>query len=341
MYIGKQPVVGNFQKCDAISVVNGQAAYSLAVGGAAVSPENVNHMLVSLNGVLQAPGDSFSVSGATLTFASNLATGDVIDFVIILGDVLDTGQPSDDTVKTASIQANAVTAAKFNADVISGQTALTSAPADTDEFIVSDAGVLKRIDYSLIKGGGAFEKLVTTTVSSSASSVEFNSTYITTAHRDYKIVITGMEPSSDGHELAMRISSDNGSSFDSSSNYNQGAFGNRSTASAAASPIGRNFQDGSNFVLTGIDENIGSGTGEKAHFHIDIFDPLNQNSDDQFFTMMFDGVIVDNATKVHNAKGAGVFDDAGSEDTAFNAIQIFMLSGTIDKGSFTLYGRKI
>ena len=32
-YIGKQPVVGNFQKCDAISVVNGQAAYTLNVGG--------------------------------------------------------------------------------------------------------------------------------------------------------------------------------------------------------------------------------------------------------------------------------------------------------------------
>ncbi|BCV04378.1 MAG: hypothetical protein CM15mV85_010 [uncultured marine virus] len=39
-------------------------------------------MLVSLNGVLQAPGDSFTVSGSTLTFASNLATGDVIDFVL-------------------------------------------------------------------------------------------------------------------------------------------------------------------------------------------------------------------------------------------------------------------
>ena len=37
-YIGKQPIVGNFQVCDAISVVNGQAAYSLTVGGAAVNP---------------------------------------------------------------------------------------------------------------------------------------------------------------------------------------------------------------------------------------------------------------------------------------------------------------
>ena len=143
-YIGKQPVVGNFQKCDAITVVNGQAAYTLNVGGAAVTPENANHMLVSLNGVLQAPGDSFTVSGSTLTFASNLATGDVIDFVIILGDVLDLGTPSDNSISTAKLVANAVTAAKFNADVISGQTALAEAPADTDELLLSDAGVIKK-----------------------------------------------------------------------------------------------------------------------------------------------------------------------------------------------------
>jgi hypothetical protein len=68
--------------------------------------------------------------------------------------VLDIGQPSDDTVKTASLQANAVTGAKLNTDVISAQTALGAEPADTDEFLVSDAGVLKRVDYSYIKGGG-------------------------------------------------------------------------------------------------------------------------------------------------------------------------------------------
>jgi len=147
MYIGKTPTVGNFQVCDAISVVNGQAAYTLQVGGVNVAPESANHMLVSLNGILQKPGSSFTISGSTMTFASNLATGDVIDFVQILGNVLDIGQPSDDTV----------TAAKLNNDVISGQTALTSEPADTDEFLVSDAGTIKRIDYSLIKGGGITE----------------------------------------------------------------------------------------------------------------------------------------------------------------------------------------
>ena len=153
-YIGKTPTVGNFQVCDAISVVNGQAAYTLQVGGVNVAPESANHMLVSLNGILQKPGSSFTISGSTMTFASNLATGDVIDFVQILGNVLDIGEPSDDTVKTASIQANAVTGAKLNTDVISAQTALGAEPADTDEFLVSDAGVLKRVDYSYIKGGG-------------------------------------------------------------------------------------------------------------------------------------------------------------------------------------------
>jgi hypothetical protein len=78
-----------------------------------------------------------------MTFASNLATGDVIDFVQILGNVLDIGQPSDDTV----------TAAKINNDVISGQTELAATPADTDELLISDAGTIKRIDFSHLKTG--------------------------------------------------------------------------------------------------------------------------------------------------------------------------------------------
>ena len=127
-YIGKTPTVGNFQVCDAISVVNGQAAYTLQVGGANVAPESANHMLVSLNGILQKPGSSFTISGSTMTFASNLATGDVIDFVQILGNVLDIGQPSDDTV----------TAAKLATTSITGQTAETSV-ADGDTILIHDA----------------------------------------------------------------------------------------------------------------------------------------------------------------------------------------------------------
>ena len=147
-YIGKSPVIGNFVKLDAITAVNGQAAYTMQNGGSNFTDyESVNQFLVSLNGTIQAPTDSFTVSGSTLTFASNLSTGDVIDFIMVFGNSLSAGTPTDGTV----------TAAKLNDDIISGQTALASEPADTDEFLVSDAGTLKRIDYSLIKGGGITE----------------------------------------------------------------------------------------------------------------------------------------------------------------------------------------
>jgi len=105
-YIGKQPVIGNFVKLDSISVVNGQASYTMQNGGANFTEyANVNQFLVSLNGILQSPTDSFTVSGSTITFASNLLTGDVIDFIIVLGNTLDVGVPSDNTVSLAKLTA--------------------------------------------------------------------------------------------------------------------------------------------------------------------------------------------------------------------------------------------
>jgi hypothetical protein len=118
-YIGKTPVIGNFVKLDSITVVNGQAAYTMQNGGVNfTSYDNVNQFLVSLNGVLQAPTDSFTVSGSTLTFASNLSTGDVIDFVLVLGNSLDIGTPSDNTVSTAKLADSSVTSAKLSGSLV-------------------------------------------------------------------------------------------------------------------------------------------------------------------------------------------------------------------------------
>ena len=107
-YIGREPQIGNYQVCDAISVVNAQAAYTMQVSSVNVIPESVNHMIVSLNGVIQKPGSSYTISSSTITFSSNLATGDSIDFIYLLGNVLDLGTPSDDTVTGAKIVDNAI-----------------------------------------------------------------------------------------------------------------------------------------------------------------------------------------------------------------------------------------
>ena len=112
-YIGRQPTVGNFRICDAISVVNGQAAYTMQVGGVNVIPESANNMIVSLNGVIQKPGSSYTVSSSTITFSSNLSTGDVIDFIQILGGVANIGTPTDGTVTAAKLVDGAVSNAKL------------------------------------------------------------------------------------------------------------------------------------------------------------------------------------------------------------------------------------
>ena len=83
---------------------------------------------------------------------------------------------TDGIVSTAKIADTAITNAKLNADIISADTALAVAPAATDEFLVSDAGTLKRIDASLVGRGkvlqvvtGTTEGTGTTTATSFAS----------------------------------------------------------------------------------------------------------------------------------------------------------------------------
>ena len=148
MYIGKTPIVGNFQKCDSLNA-SATADYTLQVGSTNVSPESVIHMIVSLNGVIQEPGATggFTVSGSTLSFTSALTSNDTIDFVILLGNVLDIGTPSDDTCGAAQIKD----------DLISGTTELTISPAATDEILLSDAGTLKRTDVSVFGNAPAFK----------------------------------------------------------------------------------------------------------------------------------------------------------------------------------------
>ena len=74
-------------------------------------------------------------------------------YCVFLGRATATNAPGAGSVGASQLASDAVTAAKLNDDIISGQTALGATPADTDEFLVSDAGTIKRVDYSYLKGG--------------------------------------------------------------------------------------------------------------------------------------------------------------------------------------------
>ena len=115
-FIGTQPEIGGYSVLDALTA-SATASYTLQLNSANFVPNTANQLLVSLNGVIQKPGSSFTVSGSTLTFSSALTSSDSIDFIISMGEPLLVGTPSDGTVSTAKIGNSAVTNAKIASGV--------------------------------------------------------------------------------------------------------------------------------------------------------------------------------------------------------------------------------
>ena len=71
-------------KLDALTA-SATATYALTKNsGTAVSP-SVNNCIVSLNGVIQSPTDSFTISGSNIVFSEALTAQDSIDFILALG----------------------------------------------------------------------------------------------------------------------------------------------------------------------------------------------------------------------------------------------------------------
>ena len=101
-YVGKQLQIGNYIKCDAITT-SATATYNLTSNSVAVYPQTATNCIVSLNGVIQAPIDAYTISGSQIIFASALTSSDVIDFITVLGDVLSIGTPTNGTVTSSSL----------------------------------------------------------------------------------------------------------------------------------------------------------------------------------------------------------------------------------------------
>ena len=111
-YVGATPTTGDFKKLDAITA-SATATYNLRQGGVAVYPQSSSHCLVVLNGILQTGGTSFNIVNDTIVFAEALTSSDVINQILVLGNVNDIGVPSDDTVSQAKIQSEVINEAKM------------------------------------------------------------------------------------------------------------------------------------------------------------------------------------------------------------------------------------
>ncbi|SVD29091.1 uncharacterized protein METZ01_LOCUS381945, partial [marine metagenome] len=108
-FIGRAPFDGNLNTLlDAVTTADNTAGYALTKDSVAYTPISAQSLMVSLNGVTQAPIAAYTVSGNTITFASNLMAADVIDYIIGFDGPKVTATLDDDTVTTAMIKDDAV-----------------------------------------------------------------------------------------------------------------------------------------------------------------------------------------------------------------------------------------
>ena len=174
-YIGKQPQIGNYIKCDAITT-SATTTFNLTSGGVAVYPQTATNCIVSLNGIIQAPTDAYTISGSTIVFASALTTSDVIDFITVLGDVLNIGTPSDNTISTAKLASGLVV------PYGKGGTGLTTLGTANQVLAVNSGATA--LEFQSVSSD--FVKLATSTISANTASVSFDG-YFTSAYDTYKI----------------------------------------------------------------------------------------------------------------------------------------------------------
>jgi hypothetical protein len=121
-FIGKAPDVGAFRLIDSITT-SATDTYALQVEGLSYFPSSARNLIVSLNGVTQAPETAYTVSGSNIVFASALTASDVIDYILVIGDAVDIGTPSDGTVGNAQLKSSLDFSGKtltFSNDQISG-----------------------------------------------------------------------------------------------------------------------------------------------------------------------------------------------------------------------------
>lgn len=189
-YVGQQPLVGEYIKLDSITVT-ATDTFNLERNGAAFSPATAEQCIVSVNGVTQAPQDAFNISGSQIVFTSTLSASDVIDYILVMGNALSAGVPSDGSVQTSKLANLSVTNAKIANSTIDLTTKVTGTLPTANGGSFSTASFKAVIGSSNLTPSSANPQVYPDVTSSDYGCHNIGSHYSTTTGK-FIIPVTGV-----------------------------------------------------------------------------------------------------------------------------------------------------
>jgi hypothetical protein len=171
--------------------------------------------------------------------------------------------------------------------------------------------------------------LVSTQTASSSATISF--TDLSSTYFKYVVEFVGITPQTEGDEFGMRVSSDNGSSYDSGA-------GNYGYLNWQAHWTGTNRDSGTTtygpvvYNPTNTTEDVGNGTGEFLHGRLEVFTPTTS----AYTYAKSDFAYLDETGSLCHGQNSIVRLTASAVD----AIQFFFTTGNIATGTLKLYGYK-
>ena len=140
-YLGRQAgQLGNYIRCNTITPDGSTTSFALTnvLDGTAVAPGSENNVLCSISGVMQAPSSAFTINATNIVFSEAPDAADTVDFVLVLGQTVDIGTPSDATVTATKLASTLDLSSKT---VTLPNTSVTNAQLANSSITINGAAV--------------------------------------------------------------------------------------------------------------------------------------------------------------------------------------------------------
>ena len=140
-FIGRQSGnIGNYVRCNTITPDGSTTTFALTnvLDSTAIAPGTENNVICSVSGVMQAPSTAFTINNTNIVFSEAPDATDTVDFVLVLGETVTIGTPSDGTVAAAQVHSTLDLSSKT---VTLPNTSVTNAQLQNSSITINGSSV--------------------------------------------------------------------------------------------------------------------------------------------------------------------------------------------------------